>query len=59
VPVPIRGRTQRRDTLAASFYPEHNQRQARARLQRTLSTLKTALCDGWEATALIDEARAS
>ena len=51
VPVPIRrrrvmallvylavtGRTHRRDTLAALFYPEHDQSQARARLRRTLS----------------------
>jgi len=61
VPVPIRrrrvtallvylavtGRTHRRDALATLFYPEHDQGQARARLRRTLSTLKTALGEGW------------
>ena len=55
VPVPIRrrrviallvhlavtGRTHRRDSLATLFYPEHDQSQARARLRRTLSVLKT------------------
>jgi predicted ATPase/DNA-binding SARP family transcriptional activator len=43
-----RGRRHGRDTLATLFWPEHDQRQARGRLRRALSSLKQALGQGWE-----------
>lgn len=39
----VAGAAQRRDALAALFWPEHDQSQARAGLRRSLSALNTAL----------------
>jgi DNA-binding SARP family transcriptional activator len=44
----VTGRRHSRDTLATLFWPEHDQRQARGRLRRALSSLNRALGQGWE-----------
>jgi predicted ATPase/DNA-binding SARP family transcriptional activator len=43
----VTGRRHGRDTLATLFWPEHDQRQARGRLRRALSSLKEVLGEGW------------
>jgi predicted ATPase/DNA-binding SARP family transcriptional activator len=41
------GESHSRDTLATLLWPEHDQSRARAGLRAALSTLKSALDDGW------------
>lgn len=43
----VTGRPHRRDALAAMFWPEHDQRGARAGLRRAVAALKEALGEGW------------
>jgi predicted ATPase/DNA-binding SARP family transcriptional activator len=43
----VTGRSHSRDTLAALFWPEHDQSSARAGLRRVLSSLRKALGEGW------------
>jgi DNA-binding SARP family transcriptional activator len=43
----ITGQPQTRDTLAALLWPELDESRAKAALRRTLSSLRTALADGW------------
>lgn len=43
----VSGEQQRRDSLAAFFWPESDQTRARAALRRTLSSLSTALDGNW------------
>jgi len=43
----VTGCRQERDTLAALFYPEQDQRQARGNLRRALWSLKAALGEEW------------
>jgi predicted ATPase/DNA-binding SARP family transcriptional activator len=43
----VTGRSHSRDTLAALFWPEHDQSSARAGLRRVLSSLRKALGQGW------------
>jgi predicted ATPase/DNA-binding SARP family transcriptional activator len=43
----VTGRSHSRDTLAALFWPEHDQSSARAGLRRVVSSLKKTLGEGW------------
>ena len=43
----VSGRPHSRDALAALFWPDHNQRQARAYLRRDLAILNTGLPGNW------------
>src|SRR5262245_34643194 len=43
----VTGRSQSRDRLAALFWPDNSQQEARADLRRTLSLLNKTLGDGW------------